>query len=183
MEKISKIKWLNVVLFFSLALNFFIAGYLMSDTRIFKKLHDKKIYYKRPEIRIVDYFPREEKRNFRHTMYKQHKKFMPVQKDIFENQKDIFKAIAKSKVDETELRQAFTKYQTNNDILQTAINDVVIEMVLEMDHKTRQTIIKRGERAHKKRKVKRERWLNKRMNDRGGENRPPKPRHDAEYPE
>ncbi len=157
-ENPGKTRWINVVLFFSLALNFFIAGYLVSDTKIFKNIHVKKVYYKRPEIRIVDYFPKNQRKEFRRLMVEKRIKLMPVQRGIFESQKDFFKVISEKQVDETRLRKTFQKYQNSNDQLHTTINDIVVELVLKMDHKTRLSIIKRGKKAHERRKKITERW-------------------------
>lgn len=157
-ENSGKTRWINVVLFFSLALNFFIAGYLVSDTRLFRNMHAKKVFHKRPEIRIVDYFPHEERKKFKRLMFGQREKIKPAQKDIFESQKEIFKIISERQIDESKLRQAFQKYQSTNDQLQTTINDIVVEMVLKMDYQTRLSIIKRGKRAHERRKKMKEPW-------------------------
>ncbi|VAV88168.1 hypothetical protein MNBD_ALPHA02-1689 [hydrothermal vent metagenome] len=157
-EKSKKANWVNVVLFFSLALNFFVVGYLVSDTRMFRNLHDRKIFHKRPDVRIVDFFPRSEKKKFRKFMRQQHEKLMPVQRDLSKSQREIFKAISKREVDEAELRQAFEKYQVSNDRLQNTINEMVIEMVMDMDYDTRRKIIMRGEKAHERWKMMRERW-------------------------
>ena len=157
-EQSGKTRWLNVVLFFSLALNFFIAGYLVSDTRVFKDIHIKKIIHKRPEIRIVDYFPRAERKQFRQLMFEQSEKIKPVKRGIFESQKEIFIVISEKDIDEVKLRQAFQKYQSNNDHLQTTINGIMVEMILKMDYQTRLSIIKRGKRAHEHRKKMRQRW-------------------------
>ncbi|MBL4801709.1 MAG: periplasmic heavy metal sensor [Emcibacter sp.] len=174
-----KINLVNVVLFFSLALNFFIAGYLLSDTRMVKNLHDRKILHKRPEVRMVDYFPKKERRKFRHFMHKQHKEIMPFQRDVISKQKEIFQVISEKEIDEVQLRQAFKKYQGSSDLLQTAINDVVIEMVLDMDYETRLEIIHRGKRAHERRKKMRKRWQAERMKHNG--ERWPLPKSENEY--
>lgn len=147
-----KIRWINVVLFFSLALNFFIAGYLVSDTRVFKGLHVKKNIHKRPNVRIVDYFPHKEKRAFRKLMFNQHEKIMPIQRKIMLSQKEFFKVISEEQVDGEKLKETFKDYQSANDQLQTSINDIVVEMVLMMDQQTRLDIIERGKKAHEHRK-------------------------------
>ncbi|MCK5423790.1 MAG: periplasmic heavy metal sensor [Emcibacter sp.] len=157
-ENSGKTRWINVVLFFSLALNFFIAGYLVSDTKVFKEMHVKKIMHKRPEIRIVDYFPKKERKEFKRRMFEQRKKIIPVQRGVFLSQKDIFKAISEKMVDEEKLRQAFQKHQSTDNLLQTTVNDIVVKMLMEMDYKTRLSIIKRGKKAHIHRKKMRERW-------------------------
>jgi len=157
-EKSKKANWINVILFFSLALNFFVVGYLVSDTRIFRNLHDRKIFHKKPDVRIVDFFPRSEKKKFRTFMLQQHEKLMPIQRNVSKSQRCIFVAISKRKLDETELRQAFEKYQTSNDSLQVAINDMVIEMIMEMDYDTRRKIIIRGKKAHEKWRKMRKEW-------------------------
>ncbi|PCI47939.1 MAG: hypothetical protein COB49_06550 [Alphaproteobacteria bacterium] len=166
-ENSGKMKWINVVLFLSLALNFFIAGYGLSDIRVFKNMYVKKVFHKRPEIRIVDYFPRAEKRLFRRRIYDQHEKLKPDEIDIFEGQKEIFRVISEKEVNEMDLRQAFRKYQITNDQLQTIFNDIVVTIILEMDHKTRMTIIKRGKKAHLHRQKMREKWQNNRVHSGG----------------
>jgi uncharacterized membrane protein len=170
-EKSKKANWVNVILFFSLALNFFVVGYLVSDTRIFRNLHDRKIFHKKPDVRIVDFFPRSEKKKFRKFMLQQHEKLMPVQREVSKSQREIFMAISKKEVDEVELRQAFEKYQSSNDHLQNTINDMVVEMVMEMDYGTRRKIIMRGKKAHERWKIMRERWQKDRANmrDRDGQ--------------
>lgn len=157
-EKSKKANWINVILFFSLALNFFVVGYLVSDTRIFRNLHDRKIFHKKPDVRIVDFFPRSEKKKFRKFMLQQHEKLMPIQSDVSKSQREIFVAISKREVDEVELRQAFEIYQVSSDRLQNTINEMVIEMVMGMDYDTRRKIIKRGKKAHERWKIMRERW-------------------------
>ena len=154
-ETLGKIRWLNVFLFFSLALNFFIAGYLVSDTRVFKSMHSKKIMHKRPEIRMVDYFPRAEKREFRQQIFAHRENIRPIKKVIFKNQKEIFTIISEPQVDEQKLKDAFEKYQLANDQLQTGLNDIVVDMILQMEYKTRLKIIKRGKKAHQRRMKKR----------------------------
>lgn len=161
-DNVGKIKWINVVLFFSLAVNFFIAGYLVSDSKAFKKTHIKKIIQKRPEIRIVDYFPRKEKKEFRRLMFEQREKLIPVQSGVFHSQKEILEAISEIQVDEAKLRQAFQKHQNTNSSLQTTVNDIVVKMLMEMDYQTRLSIIERGKKAHQHRKIMRERWQNDR---------------------
>lgn len=158
-ENSGKLRWMNVILFFSLALNFFTAGYLVSDLKVIKEIHTKKAVYKRPEIRIVDYFSRQERKKFRKLMYAQRAEIMPVNKDTFKSQKEIFKAISEKQINELRLRQAFRKYQNTNDNLHTAINDIVIKMVLEMDYQARRDIVERGKMAHAQRLKVREKWL------------------------
>ncbi len=155
-EHAGKNRWINVVLFFSLALNFFIAGYLVSDIRVFKGMHVKKIIHKRPEIRIVDYFPRAERKKFRQMMSEQREKIKPVKRGVFESQKEIFIVLSERDIDELKLRQAFQKYQNNNDHLQTTLNNIMVDMIMKMDHQTRLRIIERGKRAHENRKKMRE---------------------------
>lgn len=148
---LGKIRWLNVILFFSLALNFFIAGYLVSDTKVFNSLHSKRVMHKRPEIRVVDYFPQAEKREFRQRIIAHREKIKPIKKAIFKSQKEIFDIISERKINEQKLRGVFRKYQLANDQLQTDLNDIVVDMILNMDYKTRLKIIKRGKKAHQRR--------------------------------
>lgn len=150
-NSLGKIRWMNVILFFSLALNFFIAGYLVSDTRVFKSMHTKKVMHKRPDIRIVDYFPRAEKAEFRQRIFAHREKIRPIKMAVFENQKEIFAIISELKVDEKKLKEVFRKYQLANDQLQTDLNDIVVDMILNMDYKTRLKIIKRGQKSHQRR--------------------------------
>lgn len=150
-----KIKWLNVILFFSLALNFVIGGYVAgiyaSDTKILKQLHKYDRKYKRPDISIVDYFPAEEKKKFRKRIYRESEKFVTVKNNIIQSQKEILSVIAARDVDEQKLRQLFLEYQDIKSDLQTTINNVIIEMVMAMDFETRRHILQRGKLALQKR--------------------------------
>lgn len=149
------IKGLNVILFFSLALNFiiggYVAGYYVSDTKIMKKLHKMEGRYKRPDISIVDYFPQEEKKKFRKRIYRESEKFVTVKKNIYSSQKEILSIIADKEVDEEKLRRFFAKYQGTKSDLQSTINNVIIEMVMKMDFETRRHILLRGEKALERR--------------------------------
>jgi len=172
-DRIGKIKWGNVVLFFSLALNFFIAGYLVSDSGIFQPMHEGKIIHKRPEIRIVDYFPQQERQKFHRMMRKHHKELMPIQRRIFESQKEFFKVIAEQQVDEEKLRQVFRKYQDASGQLQVVANDMIIKMMLDMDYNTRLAVIRRGEKAHQRREMLRKERLIKRQDHKERPGPPP----------
>lgn len=152
------IRWGSIVLFFSLALNFFVAGYLVSDNGIFSNRPDSKIIRKRPEIRIVDYFPRKERQKFHRLMGEQRQKLLPVERRIFASQKEFFKVISAQQVDEGKLRQVIGKYQNSSSQLQTVVNEMVIKIVLEMNYDTRRAIIARGKRAHERREIFRKRW-------------------------
>ncbi len=104
-------------------------------------------------------------------MLQQHEKLMPIQRDITRSQREIFVAISKRKLDEAELREAFEKYQTSNDSLQVAINDMVIEMIMEMDYGTRRKIIMRGKKAQEKWKKMRKQWQKDRAKAMGKDDR------------
>ncbi len=157
-EQLKKNKWVNVVLFFSLALNFFIAGYLVSDTKILSPLHKKKMTHKRPEVRIVDYFPKAKKQEFRQLIFEKREKLKPVKRNIFENQREILSILSAREVDEQQLRQVFRKYQENNEQLQSAINEIVIKMLMEMDYDSRRHTLRKGKKAFNHRKKMEEKW-------------------------
>ena len=160
-EKFNKIKWINVILALSVALNFFIAGYFVSDTPLFKSVQKKNVHQKRPAIRLVDYFPQKEKRAFRRSMIDKRETVAPIQREIFSSQKEILEILNQKEMDEEKLRMAFKNYQGKNDLLQTAINEMVIERVLKMDYDSRQRMFKRGQKAHEHRRV----LNNKRLNN------------------
>ncbi len=157
-EKIKSINWINIFLFFSLALNFFVAGYMVSDNQINKSAKVKQIIHKRPEFRIVDYFPNEERRKFRNLMKENRNILIESNRHILESQRAIFKIIAEPEMDENLLRKSFENYLQSNDQLQTQLNDIVVNMLLEMDYKTRLEIIERGRNAHERRKAIRQKW-------------------------
>lgn len=158
-EQLKKNKWVNVVLFFSLALNFFIAGYLVSDTKMLSPLHKNKMIHKRPEVRIVDYFPKAKKQEFRQLMMEKREKLKSVKRNIFGNQREILSILSAREVDEQQLRQVFRKYQDNNEQLQTAINEIVIKMLMEMDYESRRHTLRKGKKAFNHRKKMEEKWM------------------------
>lgn len=179
-EKIAGIKWVNIVLFFSLALNFFIAGYVVSDIQPVRDIRGKKVSYKRPDVRIVDYFPKAEREHYRHSMYEQRDKIMPIQREIFEKQKNILTIITNPTIDEQKLRDAFRKYQATNNGLQNLYHEKVIDMLLAMDVETRNEILQRSKKAHEHRKKKREKWMRhakERYGQSEGRHSPPPPRN------
>lgn len=151
MEKIKKSNWVNIILFFSLALNFFVAGYVVSDAKIFRNMHKMKMHMKRPEIRIVDFFPREQKREFHVMLRRQHEEIKPVQQEIFKKQQAILALIAASEIDEAQLKEAFAQYQQANVHLQNIFNEKLVKYITAMDYDTRQRILERGRKAHEKR--------------------------------
>ncbi len=151
MEKVRKINWINVVLFFSLALNFFVAGYLASDMKMLRNLTAKKVMHHRPEIRIVDYFPVEQRRELRRLMYEQREKIKPAKIDVFASQRKILEIIAMKDVDEAQLRQALEDYRSANVQFQDTVNDILVRVIMQMDYPTRQEIYQRGQRSHERR--------------------------------
>lgn len=160
-EKFKNTNWINVILFFSLALNFFIAGYMVSDDQVSKTSKPNKTIHKRPDVRIIDYFPYGEKRKFRNLMKQNRDVLSERNRHVLENQKAIFEIISKAEMDEKNLRKSFGSYQKSNGYLQESINDIVVNMLLEMDYKTRLDIIKRGHEAHERHKVIRQEWHRK----------------------
>jgi len=151
MDRVRKINWINVVLFFSLALNFFVAGYLASDMKMLRNLTPGKVMHHRPEVRIVDYFPVEQRRELRRLMYEQREKIKPVKRDVFAAQKKILEIIAMQEVDAGQLRQALADYRDANIQFQDTVNDMLVRMVMQMDYPTRQQIYQRGQRSHERR--------------------------------
>ena len=152
-DMIKNIKWTNVILALSVALNFFIAGYFVANGDMFKSLHKKNTHQKRPEIRLVDYLPLKEKREFRRTMINNRQTIAPVQREIFLTQKKILALLNQETIDETQLRQAFKNYQAKNEDLQSTLNEMVIERILKMNFEARHHMFKRGQKAHDRRKL------------------------------
>lgn len=152
-ERIKKINWINVVLFFSLALNFFVAGYLASDMKMLRNLTVKKSMHHRPEVRIVDYFPAEKRRELRHLMHEQRVIIEPLKMNVFASQRKLLEMIARKEVDEGQLREALREYQNANLQLQDTLSDLLVRVVMQMDYATRQKIYQRGQRSHERRNI------------------------------
>ncbi|MCF8474941.1 MAG: periplasmic heavy metal sensor [Emcibacter sp.] len=153
-ETFKQIKWMNVVLFFSLAVNFFVAGYLVSNTTMLKNLHHRAMSPgPRPEIRILDYFPDAEKEKFHHMLSKNRELLRPLKRNIFEQQKVILSILSAENIDEAKLRQAFDDYEKTEKQLQLSMNEIVLTMVLDMDYDTRRQMVERGVKAHEHRKT------------------------------
>lgn len=147
-DVLKKIKWINVILFFSLALNFFIAGYVASDSKIFHSDHRDRMSHKRPEIMLVDYFPKEERRKIRRLMAKKSDDLKLSKKTVLKSQKEILALIGAAEVDEAALRNAFRQHQVSNDNFHSMVNDILVQVIMEMDYETRLVVIKRGRKAH-----------------------------------
>ncbi|WP_339864432.1 periplasmic heavy metal sensor [Paremcibacter congregatus] len=151
-DMLKKIRWLNVVLFFSLALNFFVAGYLASDTKVLHRFHKHKSEHKRPELMMVDYFPKTQRREIKAYMALNRDKFKASKRALFKNQKEILNLIGAETLDEAALRRAFQEQQAGYNQFQTELNEVLIRVIMGMDVEARKKTLERGKRAHERRK-------------------------------
>jgi len=157
-EKRKTINVTNVILFFSLALNFFVAGYFISDRRVSHFMQMERPPHKKTGMRIVDFFPPGQRQKFHGLMRENRDILMPIDRQIFDRQKEIFQTLAEKNINEDRLRQAFITYQDSNNNMQGDINNIVIKMLLDMDYKARISIIRRGQKAHEKQLMMKKKW-------------------------
>lgn len=141
---------MKYILLVSLALNLFFAGFVAARMGFDHK--DKKRSHFGPDRsvgRLAEYFPKKERREFFHKLRAKHDEFQPVMDRLSSSRRAVITNLVANTLDEQALRGAMNDYRLATTDLQKAVQDTLLNMMLEMDEKTRRKILKKLAKGHK----------------------------------
>lgn len=141
---------MKYILLVSLALNLFFAGFLVARMGFDHK--GKKRSHFGPDRsvgRLVEYFPRKERRQFFHTLREKHDEFKPVMDRLTDSRRAVITSLVADSLDEKKLRSEMEKYRLATTELQRSVQDTLLNMMLQMDMETRRKVLKKLEKAHR----------------------------------
>lgn len=145
-----KMKYVSLMLLLSVALNLFLGGYLAARMGFDHK--GKKRSHFGPDRsvgRLVEYFPKKERRQFFRTLRDRHDEFKPIMDNLVESRRGVIRSLATDELDEQKLRAAMGEYRLATTDLQRAVHTTLLNMMLGLDEDTRRKILKKAKKAHR----------------------------------
>lgn len=137
-----KMNWISVVMLLSLALNFFVIGFLYAGHQA-KEMRMTRLSFDNSISRIVEPFPRSGKHEFYVTMKSKRSELIPIFRDIMAQRAAIMNIIAEDQFNPAKFRTAMDDYHNKYHLLIGESQEVMVKVIGGLSIEERQEIVKR----------------------------------------
>jgi uncharacterized membrane protein len=137
-----KINWISVVMLLSLALNFFVIGFLYAGHKA-KEMRMTRLSFDNSISKIVEPFPRSGKREFYVTMKSKRSELIPIYRDIMTQRAAIINIMAEDQFDPVKFRTAMDNYLSKYRLMIGESQEVMIKVASGLSLEERQSILER----------------------------------------
>jgi uncharacterized membrane protein len=137
-----KINWISVVMLLSLALNFFVIGFLYAGHKA-KEMRMTRLSFDNSISKIVEPFPRSGKREFYVTMKSKRSELIPIYRDIMTQRAAIINIMAEDQFDPVKFRTAMDNYLSKYRLMIGESQEVMIKVASGLSFEERQSILER----------------------------------------
>jgi len=137
-----KISWISVVMLLSLALNFFVIGFLYAGHKA-KEMRMTRLSFDNSISKIVEPFPRSGKREFYVTMKSKRSELIPIYRDIMTQRAAIINIMAEDQFDPVKFRTAMDNYLSKYRLMIGESQEVMIKVASGLSFEERQSILER----------------------------------------
>jgi uncharacterized membrane protein len=137
-----KINWISVVMLLSLALNFFVIGFLYAGHKA-KEMRMTRLSFDNSISKIVEPFPRSGKREYYVTMKSKRSELIPIYRDIMTQRAAIINIMAEDQFDPVKFRTAMDNYLSKYRLMIGESQEVMIKVASGLSLEERQSILER----------------------------------------
>ena len=137
-----KINWISVVMLLSLALNFFVIGFLYAGHKA-KEMRMTRLSFDNSISKIVEPFPRSGKREFYVTMKSKRSELIPIYRDIMTQRAAIINIMAEDQFDPVKFRTAMDNYLSKYRLMIGESQEVMTKVASGLSLEERQSILER----------------------------------------
>lgn len=137
-----KMNWMSIVMLLSLALNFFVIGFLYAGHKA-KEIRMTRLSFDNSISKLVEPLPRVGKHNFYVTMRSKRTELIPVYRNIMAQRAAIMGIIAEEQLDADKLRTAMQDYHAIYHNMIDPSQEVLINIISNYDLTERQAILER----------------------------------------
>lgn len=137
-----KINWLSIVMLVSLAVNFFVIGFLFAQHKA-KEIRMTRLSFDKQISKLVEPFPRKGKHDFYITMRSKRDELIPIYQNIMQQRSTIMTIIAEEQFDPEKLRTAMQDYHEIYHRMVIPSQDVMVKIISDFSLEERQAILER----------------------------------------
>ena len=137
-----KMNWISVMMLSSLALNFFVIGFLYAGHKA-KEMRMTRLSFDNSISKIVEPFPRRGKREFYVTMKSKRSELIPIYRDIMAQRAAIINIMAEDQFNPVKFRAAMDDYHSKYRLMIGESQEVMIKVVGGLSIEERQAIVER----------------------------------------
>lgn len=137
-----KMNWISLVMLLSLALNFFVIGFLYAGHKA-KEIRMTRLSFDNSISKIVEPFPRSGKHEFYVTMKSKRSELIPIYRDIMAQRAMIFNIMAEDQFNPEKFRVAMDEYYSKYRLMIGESQEVMIKVVGGLSIEDRQAIVER----------------------------------------
>ncbi|WP_417317319.1 periplasmic heavy metal sensor [Emcibacter sp.] len=163
MKKILSTKWVHILLFLSIIINVFMAGFIVSRATMGPDRLEKRSHGMSSLASLTRYLPREQRREFFHGLWDQRGQFRVIKRELADINRDLIELLKAEEIDRDKLGEMLLREREIHQQMISRFQDSLVEGILKMPPTERKALLEEAQRNFEERQQRRKFWNDKDM--------------------